>query len=58
MVELTKAEIEQGFEELGDRLRRQRLIGEIAVYGGAAMVLYFRVSAAGHLYRGRAASSR
>ena len=48
MADLTRTEIEQGFEELGERLRRQHLIGEIAVYGGAAMVLHYQINRTTH----------
>jgi hypothetical protein len=46
MAELDRASIQHAFEELGERLRRQRLIGEIAVYGGAAMVLHYHIDRA------------
>lgn len=48
MADLNKALIEQAFEELGERLRRRRLVGEIAVYGGAAMVLHFQIDRVTH----------
>ena len=43
MADLDRGSIQQAFEELGERLRRRRLIGEIAVYGGTAMVLRFQI---------------
>jgi hypothetical protein len=48
MADLNKALIEQAFEELGERLQRRRLVGEIAVYGGAAMVLHFQIDRVTH----------
>ena len=48
MADLDRALIEQAFEELGERLRHRRLVGEIAVYGGAAMVLHFQIDRVTH----------
>ncbi len=48
MADLDRAMIEQAFEELGERLHRRRLVGEIAVYGGAAMVLHFQIDRVTH----------
>jgi hypothetical protein len=43
MADLDRGSIQQAFEELGERLARRRLVGEIAIYRGAAMVLRFHI---------------
>ncbi|HME20310.1 MAG TPA: DUF6036 family nucleotidyltransferase [Acetobacteraceae bacterium] len=48
MTDLDHATIEQAFQELGDRLRRQQRVGDIAVYGGAAMILHFGINRVTH----------
>ncbi len=41
---MTKASVEEAFRELGDILHRSRKFAEIAVYGGAAIILQFEVT--------------
>jgi hypothetical protein len=43
MADLDRGSIQQAFEELGERLARRRPVGEIAVIGGAAMILRFHI---------------
>jgi hypothetical protein len=39
MAELTRGTVEEAFREMGEILVRARKVGEIAVYGGAAILL-------------------
>jgi hypothetical protein len=41
---LTRTDLEQAFSEIGEILFRHRQIGEIAVYGGASIILQFDVN--------------
>lgn len=41
MVVLTRDVIEAAFRDMGEILLRERTVGEIAVYGGAAILLQF-----------------
>lgn len=41
---LTRQEIEQALEELGALLARQNKVGEIAIYGGTAILLQFEAT--------------
>lgn len=43
---LTRDDVAAAFREMGEALARRRLVGEIAVYGGAAAMLRFDVSPA------------
>lgn len=38
---LSSTEIREAFRRLGDRLSRRNVVGDVCVYGGAAMVLAF-----------------
>ncbi len=44
MQELSKAAVEDAFRELGEILARAGKMAEIAVYGGAAILLQFEVT--------------
>jgi hypothetical protein len=44
MQELTRAAVEDAFREIGEALYRARKLAEIAVYGGAAIMLQFEVA--------------
>ncbi len=41
MQQLRKSDVEQAFTEMGEELFRARQVGEIAVFGGAAILLQF-----------------
>ena len=41
MAKLTRDVIEEAFREMGEILLRERAVGEIAVYDGAAILLQF-----------------
>ena len=44
MQELSKAAVEDAFREMGEILARAGKMAEIAVYGGAAILLQFEVT--------------
>lgn len=43
---LSSAEIREAFRRLGERLSRRNVVGDVCVYGGAAMILAFDARAA------------